>query len=176
MISEGMKMKAFKRLVTFALVAALSVASAATVFAAAKAEEKTAYTFTYNKQQVKVGDAAAAALKKLGDYKSEQALANCADSSGTSMNYTYDGFYVITEKVDGKNIVKEITLTKDTVATEEGLKVGDAPADVKKIYAGADANMGLYTVTLGDTKLIIDCGIKDEKVETITYEYAPVKK
>ena len=168
-------MKALKKIVTLGLIAALSVAASVTVFAAAKAEEKTAYTFTYKEQQVKPGDAAAQALKKLGDYKSEQQLANCADSSGISMSYAYDGFDVITEKVNGKAIVKEITITKDTVATEEGLKVGDTPATVKKLYAGATGNLGLYTVTLGDTKLVIDCGLKDDKVVAITYEYAPAK-
>ena len=32
--------------------------------------------------------------------------------------------------------------------------------------------MGLYTIELGDTRLVIDCDFDDSKVIAITYEYA----
>ena len=124
---------------TFALIAALSAAS---VFTAMAASEKTAYSFTYEKQQVTPGEAASGALKKLGDYDKKQTLANCADSSGTATAYTYDAFDVITQKVDGKEIVKEITITKASVSTEEGLKVGDTPSKVKELYKDAKGELG----------------------------------
>ena len=166
-------MKALKKITTFALIAALSVAS---VFTAMAASEKTAYSFTYEKQQVTPGEAASGALKKLGDYDKKQTLANCADSSGTATAYTYDAFDVITQKVDGKEIVKEITITKASVSTEEGLKVGDTPSKVKELYKDAKGELGLYTVKLGNTNLIIDCGLNDDKVVAITYEYVAEAK
>lgn len=171
---EENEMRTFKKIAAIALVAALSLASAMTAIAAAN-EEKTAYSFTYEKQQVIPGEAADKALEKLGKYNSEHELTNCADSTGKDMSYKYDSFEVITGKVDGKEIMKELTIIKDDVATEEGLKVGDKPADVKRLYPGIKGDLGLYTITLGNTKLIIDCGLNDDKVVAITYSYAAAK-
>lgn len=72
-------------------------------------------------------------------------------------------------------MVKEITLTGSQVSTEEGIKVGDLPSSVKKAYPGIKGEMGLYTISLGETQLIIDCGFQDDKVETITYLAAEKK-
>ena len=152
----------------------IGVMSMTTVFtvAAAQTEEKKAYSFTYEEETVVPGEAAASALKKLGKAKSEQPLTNCADDSGHDICYIYDGFELITTKKDGKEIVSEITITKADIPTEEGLEIGDLPATVKKLYSGIKGEMGLYTIELGDTRLVIDCDFDDSKVIAITYEYA----
>ena len=160
-------MKILKNVVRMGLIAALSASMAVGVYAA----EKTAYSFTYEKQQVKLGEEAKGALKKLGDYNSDKILTNCADDSGVDKVYIYDAFDVYTTKSGSKEIVNEITLKTSGASTEEGLKVGDTPERVKSLYSSAKGSMGLYTVTLGDTSLVIDCGFKDDKVVSITYQY-----
>ena len=40
----------------------------------------------------------------------------------------------------------------------------------------AKGELGLYTVKLGNTNLIIDCGLNDDKVVAITYEYVAEAK
>lgn len=164
---EEKTMKILKNMVRLAVVAAVS----ATVVISSYAAQKTEYSFTYEDQQIKLGESAASALKKLGKANSEKVLTNCADDDGVDKVHTYDDFDVYTTKINNKEIVNEITLKTADVKTEEGLKVGDTPAQVKKAYPGAAGAAGLYTVSLGDTNLIIDCGLKDDKVVSITYEY-----
>ncbi|MCI8660078.1 MAG: hypothetical protein HFG54_07515 [Lachnospiraceae bacterium] len=144
--------------------------AATTAFAAMAAEQKEKYTFTYKEQKIETGMSADGALKALGKEKDTKVLANCADDGGKDKAYLYDGFEVVTTKVNKKEVVKEINLTGSEVCTEEGLKVGDLPATVKKIYPDAKNENGLYSVILGDTQLVIDCGFKDDKVVMITYE------
>ena len=142
-------------------------------FSSLAAEQKTKYAFAY--QQVEVGMAADAAFKILGKEKSSKILVNCADDSGSEKAYIYDNFEIVTTKQGKKEVVKEILLTGGEVSTEEGIKVGDLPSAVKKAYPEAKGEMGLYTVTLGETQLLIDCGLKDDKVVTITYLAAEKK-
>ena len=144
-------------------------------FSSLAAEQKTKYAFVYQEQQVEVGMAADAAFKILGKGKSSKILVNCADDSGSEKAYIYDNFEIVTTKQGKKEVVKEILLTGGEVSTEEGIKVGDLPSAVKKAYPEAKGEMGLYTVTLGETQLLIDCGLKDDKVVTITYLAAEKK-
>ena len=144
-------------------------------FSSMAAEQKNQYSFPYKEQQVEVGMAADAAFKILGKEKSSKILVNCADDSGSEKAYFYDEFEVITSKAGKREVVKEITLTGSQVSTEEGIKVGDLPSAVKKAYPGIKGEMGLYTITSGETQLIIDCGFQDDKVETITYLAAEKK-
>ena len=153
------------RRMTAAALAAVMVWTAS--FGSMAAEQKNQYRFPYQEQQVEVGMAADAAFKILGKEKSSKILVNCADDSGTEKAYLYDEFEVITSR--------EITLTGSQVSTEEGIKVGDLPSSVKKAYPGIKGEMGLYTISLGETQLIIDCGFQDDKVETITYLAAEKK-
>lgn len=170
-------MRAFKRLSAIILAAAMTAGTASTALAApqltsASTSENAGYSFTYAEKRIQAGEAASSVLSKLGKAEKETVLTNCADSSGVDKSYTYkDGFDVITTKAGDKEIVKEITLYSVAVATEEGLKVGDASSAVKSIYPGAAGSLGLYTVTSGDIKLTIDCTIKDNNVVSITYEY-----
>lgn len=157
-----------KRMAATVLAAFMAVTMVSTAMAA---EKKETYTFTYKEQTVEPGMAADGALRALGKEKDTKVLANCADDGGKDKAYMYDGFEVITTKADKKEIVRAINLTGEGVSTEEGIKIGDLPTAVKKAYPDAkDSKDGLYTAELGDTRIIIDCGFKNEKVELITYE------
>ena len=165
-------MRAGKRTVAAVLTALMAWSVS---FGTLAAEHKTNYAFFYQEQHGEVGMAADAAFKILGKEKSSKVLVNCADDSGSEKAYIYDNFEIITAKQGKKEVVKEIMLTGGEVSTEEGIKVGDLPSAVKKAYPEAKEEMGLYTVTLGETQLVIDCGLKDDKVVTITYLAAEKK-
>ncbi len=150
------------------VLAAMMAVSTASVSMAA--EKKEQYTFTYKEQQVMTGMAADAALKVFGKENTVKTLANCADDNGTDKAYLYDDFEVVTTRSGKKEVVRSIKLTSNKVSTEEGVKIGDLPAAVKKAYPGVKEEDGLYTAVLGDSQLVIDCGFKNDKVVEICYE------
>lgn len=161
-------MRIYKKMTMFAGAALLAAAMTFTAFA----QTQTNYEFTYKEHQVSIGEEASAAIKKLGDAKKVSVLTNCADDAGTDKAYIYENFDVYTTKKDKKEVVSEITLKTAQAETEEGLKIGASVSEMKKIYPEAKGSAGLYTVTLGTTSLLIDCGLKDDKVVSITYQTA----
>ncbi len=135
------------------------------------AEKKTAYTFTADKVQMAVGAEAKPVLDSLGKAKETKTLTNCANG-GKDKVYVYDSFDLYTTQNDKKTtVIQSIVLKGDKVSTEEGVKLGQTPKEVKAAYPDAKENYGLYTVTLGDSQIIIDCGVKNDKVVDISYEY-----
>ena len=92
------------------------------------------------------------------------------------MAYMYQDFdLTVSTNEKGKEIVWDINFKTDKVQTEEGLKIGDTPAKVKQLYPSAKENYGLYTATLGNTQVIVDCGMKNDKVVGISYQYYEAK-
>ncbi|MFR1831753.1 MAG: hypothetical protein ACLSX5_01170 [Lachnospiraceae bacterium] len=139
------------------------------------AERKTAYTFTADKVQMAVGAEAKPVLDSLGKAKETKTLTNCANG-GKDKVYVYDSFDLYTTQNDKKTtVIQSIVLKGDKVSTEEGVKLGQTPKEVKAAYPDAKENYGLYTVTLGNSQIIIDCGVKNDKVVDISYEYYTVK-
>ncbi|MCI9163150.1 MAG: hypothetical protein HFG59_07795 [Lachnospiraceae bacterium] len=158
-----------------AVVLAVMMAMAVVPVAMAAEKKEQQYAFTYKEQQITVGMAADTALKAFGKENKVKTLANCADDNGKDKAYIYDDFEVIITKEGKKEVVQSIRLTSGNVGTEEGIKVGDLPAAVKKAYPDAKEEAGLYTVVLGDSQLVIDCGFKNDKVVEICYEAAGKK-
>ena len=160
-------MKGLKRATGMAAAAVMAASLGVRAWAAgAKAE----YAFTTGENTITVGEYADVVLGKLGDANDVKILTNCANG-GKDKAYIYDDFDVYTTQDEKKNtVVESIILKSDKVATEEGLKVGQTPADVKKIYPGGTESMGLYTVVLGDTQIVVDCGFSNDKVVSISYE------
>lgn len=152
--------------------------AAATVFGttvcAWGAQQKTAYTFTPDAGkavQISVGADAQTTLGALGAAKESKTLANCANG-GNDLVYCYDNFDVYTLRTGKKKvIVQSVVLKNDQVATEEGVKLGQTPKDVKKAYPDAVEENGLYTVTLGNSRITIDCGPGNDKVVDIAYDF-----
>lgn len=163
-----------QKLTAAALTALMSLSLTFGAFAAAK----TAYTYSYEKQQITVGQDAKTAVKALGKAKEEKTLNNCAAGDGTVKDkvYLYNDFDLhVSTNNKGKEIVWEIALKNGNTATEEGLKIGDTAARVKALYPDAKENYGIYTATLGSTQVIVDCGLKNDKVVAISYQYYEAK-
>ncbi len=160
-------MKGLKRVTGMAAAAAMAASMTVCAWAA---EAKTEYAFTAGENTITVGEYADVVLGKLGSAKDVKILTNCANG-GKDKAYIYDDFDIYTTQDEKKNtVVESIVLKSDKVATEEGLKVGQSPAKVKEIYPGATESMGLYTVVLGDTQIVVDCGFSNDKVVSISYE------
>ena len=160
-------MKGLKRATGMAAAAVMAASLSVCAWAA---EAKAEYAFTTGENTITVGEYADVVLGKLGDANDVKILTNCANG-GKDKAYIYDDFDVYTTQDEKKNtVVESIILKSDKVATEEGLKVGQTPADVKKIYPGATESMGLHTVVLGDTQIVVDCGFANDKVVSISYE------
>ena len=150
-------------------IAAAAAAMALTMSAWAN-PVKTEYAFTTGTNTITVGEDVDSVIGKLGEAGDVKTLTNCANG-GKDKAHIYDNFDIYTTQDAKKNtVVESIVLKNDKVATEEGLKVGQTPAKVMEIYPGAKESMGLYTVVLGDTQIVVDCGFSNDKVVSISYE------
>lgn len=166
-------MKNAKKIVSLAVMMVMVLSMSVCVWAA---EKKTAYTFTAGEVQITPGQEFKTVQAALGTAKEIKTLTNCANG-GKDKVYEYEDFDIYTTQNAKKvTVVESITLKTDKISTEEGVKLGQLPKDVKKAYPGAEEDMGLYTVNLGNTRIVIDCGIKNDKVVDISYEYYEAKK
>jgi len=160
-----MKMKSFKRVLAAAMAAVFVLGGAFASFAANETNEN--YAFTYEKTQYQIGMDAATAMKTLGDAVSSRDVNNCANGY-VNKAYMYgkdkDFEVYVEQDANGKEIVANITLLSSSVATEEGLKVGDSDSKVTEVYADAKKGLGSYTTTKGKTKLYIKM-----KAGTVSY-------
>ena len=154
--------------------AAAGIFTAAAVLASAMctwaAEAKTAYTFTADNVSIAVGAEAEPVLKSLGEAEDVNVLSNCANG-GKDKVYQYEDFDLYTTQDTSKKTIIQTIVLKNDAATEEGVKLGQTPKAVQSAYPNAVENMGLYTVTLGNSQIIIDCTVNNNKVVDIAYEY-----
>lgn len=149
-----------------ALTAMMILAAALTGYAA---EVKQA-GFTYNQARYSVGMDASTARAALGEAKSSRDVNNCANGY-INKAYTYGetgDFEVLIEQNEaGQEVVSNITLLTEKVATEEGLKVGDPESRITALYPAAKKGLSSYTATVGTGILYIKT--KGGKVSFISY-------
>ena len=96
------------------------------------------FSFTFNGTEIKINDESDPIVAALGTPKSQFDAPSCA-FDGTSYTYEYPGFKIETYPDGSTNRVYAVTLTDATVATAEGLKVGD-DADTVKAKLGEPAS------------------------------------
>ncbi len=169
-----------KKGLTALLALVLALVMSFSAFAANKDEAKQSYAFSIKQADgtvltIQPGQDWDTVHKALGKETSVLTLANCANG-GSDQMFSYTDFDVYTTRDTKKNVIISSIELKGQAATEEGLKIGQAPAEVKKLYPSATESYGLYETTLGTVKIVIDCGIKNTAVERITYEIAPAAK
>lgn len=126
------------------------------------------FTFTYHGTQILLNSDAAPIVDALGEPKSYTEEPSCA-FDGLDKTYYYGSFYLSTYPLDGRDYVYSIWFVDDSVATVEGIRIGNTRAEVESAY-GADCFNGgnAYTQTKGDSKLTII--LTDETVSSIQYE------
>lgn len=126
------------------------------------------FSFTYNGTKIMLDAEAAPIIDALGEPRSYTEEPSCA-FDGMDKTYYYGSFYLSTYPLDGKDYVYSIWFADDSVATNDGIRIGTAKAQVEAI-CGADYFNGTnaYTQTHGNTKLTIL--MEDGMVSSIQYE------
>ena len=116
-----------------------------------------------------------AILTALGEPQDKLEAASCVHA-GFDRVYYYAGFEVNTQPTaDGKEVIVSIYLTDDSVATPEGVRIGDKQDTVKAVYgepaqAGAATEPLRYTKTDGDVSCSVNFTIDaDGYVSAIFY-------
>ena len=112
-------------------------------------------SFTYNGTKITLGAEAASIIDALGEPRSYKEEPSCA-FDGMDKTYYYGSFYLSTYPLNGKDFVYSFWFADDSVATEDGVRIGNTQADVESAY-GVDCFNGTntYTQSEGKSKLTI---------------------
>lgn len=155
-----------RKLISLLLIAAMALCCAACSGGeTAKTEEP--LSFTYNGVEIALNVKAEPVLAALGDAVTYTEETSCA-FEGLDKTYGYDGFYLQTYPSEEGDMVFGFWFVDDTVATAEGISIGDLEADVLEAY-GSEAQEGpLFMVTQDGGKLSIL--LTDGMVSSIQYQ------
>lgn len=131
-------------------------------------EQDGGYTFTYNSCKIAMNADAAPVVEALGEPQTYTEETSCA-FEGLDKTYCYGSFYLSTYPLEGKDYVYSVWFVDDSVATEEGVRIGNTQAEVEAAY-GADCFGGanVCNLTKGETRLTII--LTDGVVSSIQYE------
>lgn len=126
------------------------------------------YVFNYNGTKIAMHAEAAPIITALGEPKTYTEEASCA-FTGLDKTYFYGSFYVQTYPIGDKDYIFGVWFADDSVATDEGVYVGMAQADVEAAY-GADSFNGTnaYVMTKGKSTLTVI--LKDGVVSSVQYD------
>ena len=105
--------------------------------ATAEKKEEKGYVFCYNDTVIEIDAASASVIEQLGEANSYFEAPSCA-FEGIDKMYTYNGFEVDTYPLEDGDHISAVIFKDDTVATAEGVGIGDSVDKVIEIY-GKDA-------------------------------------
>ena len=126
------------------------------------------FTFIYQGVAISPHGDAAPVIEALGDPKSYTEESSCA-FEGLDKTYYYGPFYLSTYPMDGKDYIYTLWFADDTVATEEGIRIGSNQADVESVYGAYSFNgTNAYALIKGNSKLMLL--ITEGEVSAIRYE------
>lgn len=127
------------------------------------------YFFEYNGVKIRVNVNSADTIAALGDDYFYFEADSCA-GIGKSKTYTYgnSAFVISTVPVGDFDLITNVTLFDDSVATPEGIFIGSSYDDVIAAYGQPTSEIdGLLTYELNDTMLVISTD--NGTVESIGY-------
>ena len=115
-------------------------------------------TFDYvaNGVTLEVGKEADGVIAALGTYDKKFEAPSCA-FTGTSNYYVYGGLQVVTypdEHDQSLNLLYEVDLLDNTVATNEGIRVGDTYDDVVAKYGKPDQETAVFAMYKTEGKAV----------------------
>lgn len=156
-----------KRISIFLLVAVILFSLAGCGAAEPNPQEEN-FSFTYNGTTITLGAEAAPIIDALGEPRSYTEEPSCA-FDGIDKTYYYGSFYLSTYPLDGKDYVYSIWFADDSVATNDGIRIGSTQAQVEAI-CGADCFNGTnaYAQVMDSSKLTIL--MEEGIVSSIQYE------
>lgn len=129
--------------------------------------------FPYEGQEFKLLSDVTVLLAAVGEGYAETAAPSCS-FEGEDKNFKYAGLEIMTNPIDGKDLINEIVVTTSDFVTPRGIKVGDSKDAVIAAYGEGYDDQGILTyVVSGDfedyeSDRMFIC-IKDGKVEYISY-------
>lgn len=130
-------------------------------------EKEPECAFTYHETKVEMHAEAAPILEALGQPVSYTEETSCA-FEGLDKTYFYGSFYLATYPDGDADKVHSLWFADDTVATDEGIRIGDSTEAVRKAYGSEAFDGSNYVVTGGNSKMMI--GITNGNVSSIVYE------
>jgi len=125
------------------------------------------FVFISGDVQIVIDAEAETIVEALGKPKSYFEAASCA-FEGLDKIYTYPGFEVNTYPLKDVDYISSVILKDDTVATPEGLAIGDSKDKIEELYGNdctVDNNLIVYE--RGEMKLRII--LKDDTIASIEY-------
>lgn len=124
------------------------------------------YVFTVNNVTVEVDAEAAPVVEALGEPVSYFEAASCA-FEGLDKIYTYNGFEIDTYPAQDKDLVSAVILKDDSIATTEGVCIGDSLEKLQEVYGEAAQENGMLIYAKDGMKL---CFImQDDSIISIEY-------
>lgn len=131
----------------------------------AKTEEP--LSFTYNGVEIALNVAAEPILTALGEPVSYTEETSCA-FEGLDKTYGYDGFYLQTYPSEDGDMVFGFWFVDDSVATAEGISIGDTEADVVAAYGNENQSGPVFKIPGSNGKLSIL--LNEGMVSSIQYQ------
>ncbi len=131
-------------------------------------DDGVAYNVTYNGTKIKLGAKADSVIEKLGEPQDTREIGDCG-GLGALVKYSYSSIevYVLKSKTEG-NIIDQITLRDDLVATPEGVCIGDS-AEGAKEKLGAPTKESSTALTYESEKYALKLLLSDGSVTGIDY-------
>ena len=125
------------------------------------------YAYTHDGVAIVIDAQADVVIEQLGEALSYFEAPSCA-FEGIDKIYTYSSFEVETYPLEGVDYISLVTLKDDSVATTEGVSIGDSVDKVKEVY-GADftEESGMIVYLKDDMKLCFI--IQDDEVVSVEY-------
>ena len=156
-----------KRISSF-LLAAIMLFSLAGCGTTEPNQQEEYFSFTYNGTKIMLDAEAAPIIDALGEPRSYTEEPSCA-FDGMDKTYYYGSFYLSTYPMEGKDYIYNLWFSDDTVATEEGIRIGSTQSQVEDAY-GKDCFNGTnsFILTKGQSRLVIL--VEEETVTSVRYE------
>lgn len=125
------------------------------------------YVFIYNDIVMEMDAEASAVLEQLGEANSYFEAPSCA-FEGIDKMYTYGSFELDTYPTGDKDYISAVIFKDDTIATPEGVGIGDSREKLTEAYGdGGAEEAGMIVYRKDDMKLCFI--IQDDSIASIEY-------
>lgn len=124
--------------------------------------------FSVSETRVLMNALAAPVLDALGGAKQYTEAASCA-FDGVEKTYYYGSFYLTTYPAEDGDRIFSLWFADDTVATEEGVRIGSTLREVQTACPDAQFQ-GTQSCTLTDGNTILTIVFAEETVSSVLYE------
>ena len=148
-------MKAIQRIVLLLLCTVLVCSFAACAGETEENEKMSNFAVIYNGTEIELGKPADSVLKALGEpiYRSE--IGDCG-GLGAQVRYEYSSLvlYVLESEDDG-NVIDQVTLTDDLIATAKGITIGSSEEELRELYGEPSKTEGDVLSYISGNKYLI---------------------